>query len=260
MASNQSNSTAIKFYEECLEEHLKCCEKSRCVELKKCKQQERNILEEKVKKNEKGIDICVKTIEEKDKEIKDLELRLKNQLTGANSTNSNSKLTIEPDAYNNFSGSLTENQISLLRSISFHKNKDCTFVSHLIKAIYNDDSTIMKEKSITGRSNKPGIQKNPITPEKLQLIQSVYRARMKNIDSKERIERSKKLNQYVNIAIQNNSKDRTANMCSSLEKIGVIISNCENELLVFKNIDTQMSVNDLKVIITYIFCSKLFFD
>lgn len=245
MISNQS-SEIVQFYQDCLERQSKSCENVHCKNQKIHLKNEQTLLESKIKKNELGISVCAEIIEKKNKEIKELEMKLKNKMTNANSTNYDSKLTIEPDDYKEFLGRLTESQVCELRSFDYHHKRDSAFVFNLVKAVYSNDSETIKKKSVTGRS-KLGLQKEPITPEKFQLIESVYQSRLKKLDPKERVERAKKLNRYVNSAIQNSSKPKKK-FKTDTEKVGVIISNCANELLVFKRIDKEITVQDFKVI------------
>lgn len=249
------------FYRERLEERLKnCCTNENCAKQKKLKLDERVILNEKLRKNEAGIAICEKIIEEKVQKIEEMELKLVNGTTGADSTHKAVNPPNLLEAYKEFIDHFTEDQISELRSVSFDKNKDAKFVTMLIKAMYKDNLSVLKNKSMTGRSRNKDKNNDAVTPEKLALFESFYRKRLQYSDKKERSDRSKKFKAHVNNAIQTLSRDRKKVkfvMKTAEEQFDAIISNSENDILVFKAVQRDMSIGELKVNLRYIigFCA-----
>lgn len=208
------------------------------------------ILEEKLRKNQAGITVCEKVIEEKDNLIKELEIKLADGITGDNDTLQATNSLDPTEAYKEFTDNFTEDQICELRSINFNKCKDSTFVMMMIKATYNENLSVLKNKSITGRSRLNDKKNCPLTPEKLALFEKIYRKRLLYSDNRERGARSSKFKKHVSSAILNLS--RNDNKGKIIKKIAepqihAIISNCENDMLVFKAIKMNMSVAELKV-------------
>lgn len=194
-----------------------------------------------------GIEVCTKVIEQKDQKIKDLQTKLVN---GTPKVKSDAAID-QSTAYAEFVDNFTESQLCEFRSISFDAKKDCTFVFKLITAVYDPET--LKTKSFTGRS-KTNIIKKPLTPEKVELLRSVYQKRIEYDGNNDRVERTKNFRRYVNNSIQNVSKvssSLTINKSSNNQIVNFIISNSENDLLVFKKISKDMLVGDLKVIYQY---------
>lgn len=239
------------FYDKYLQIQSKNCPNDNCIQQKKLKQQEKKVLEEKIRKSELGIEICKKVIEQKDQKIKDLQTKL----IGGTSRLKNDTAIDQSIAYAEFADHFTKSQLCEFRSISFDKTKDCTFVSKLITAFYDPET--LKTKSLTGIS-KTNIIKKPLTPEKVELIRSIYKKRIEYGKYNDRAERTKKFRQYVNGSIQNISKASSSLKINknSNNQINVIISNSENDLLVFKQIAKDMLVGDLKVIYQYNYDKK----
>lgn len=210
---------------------------------KKVKTARKKVLEEKIRISVLGIEVCTKVIEQKDKKVKDLQTKLIDGTSKAK----NAAAIDQSTAYAEFADNFTESQLCEIRSISFDKKKDCTFVSKLITTVYNPET--LKTKSFTGMS-KTNIIKTPLTPEKVELLRSVYRKRIEYDGYNDRAERIKKFRRYVNNSIQSISRVHstlTINKSSNDQIVNVIISNSENDLLVFKKITKDMLVADLKV-------------
>lgn len=87
-----------------------------------------------------------------------------------------------PDAQLNdhiFPEFLTDSQLSELRLIGKDKSKDSTFVLSVVRQLYANNLSIVKNKSVCGRKNK----KEPMTPEKSNVLKEIFNQRLKSCQS-----------------------------------------------------------------------------
>lgn len=88
-----------------------------------------------------------------------------------------------------------------LRSISSGKKNDLSFVRCIVRSLYEDDLNILTQRTAAKKTNS----KNPITPQKKEIIASIFEERltMEKITSIEKIRRESNLNKLIKDAIQN---------------------------------------------------------
>lgn len=74
---------------------------------------------------------------------------------------------------------ISHEEIVKLNSIQPDKSHDSTFITNLVEILYVDKKELGC-RSITGRSRTEGVKKQPITPEKIKIITSLFTKRIKN--------------------------------------------------------------------------------
>lgn len=102
-----------------------------------------------------------------------------------------------------FKGILTDTQLSTLRLVDQNSRGDSTFVKNCVEFLYFEDLTKLQNKSLTGNS-RTGL-KEPVTPQKLNQIKSMYNERLNymQLSDADKLIREKKLNRHINFAIIN---------------------------------------------------------
>lgn len=105
-----------------------------------------------------------------------------------------------------FETKIGEKNITFLRSVKSGEKNDSTFVYHLMQILYESCEDTLQNKSATGKKFK-GVSKEPLSPEKKSLINSMLIERIANekCDPESRI---KKLNTHIKSAIKNINKKR----------------------------------------------------
>lgn len=102
----------------------------------------------------------------------------------------------------NFSEFFTESQLGEFQSIGNEISKDSTFVLTVVRKLYANDLLSVKKKSTNGRRNG----KEPMTPEKLNVLKQLFKQRLTSFDSTEKDSRLGKLTRHINNAFSNISK------------------------------------------------------
>lgn len=74
---------------------------------------------------------------------------------------------------------ISHDNILKLNSIQPDKTHDSTFITNVLEILYVDKQELQC-RSITGRSRTEGVKKQPITPEKMEIITSLFTKRIKN--------------------------------------------------------------------------------
>lgn len=185
--STESVEIHKQFYEDC----LKDCQNETCIAAKSAINEKKDEIRGRIQNIEEAIRICKLVVSEKDDEID----RLKKQ-AGEIAVNTNAAsidtLPAQPNiseenlkSFLDFSANFTEDELSNLRSISANNSSDSTFVAHCVKYLYKQNLSALKNKSVTGKSRKPGQVKEPVTPAKYKILSEIFRERV-NITSKEK--------------------------------------------------------------------------
>lgn len=222
-----------QFYKDCLKEK-KQCENELCIGTKHKINRTREEIQQKIRKTEEAIRCCSTILSKKDAEI----ARLRKQIS-VNQNEPLSSITSQPVSitrelqekeqekilFNSFSMDFTENELATLRSIGATNREDSTFIAASVKFLYKNNLSILKEKSLTGRSAKPGHPKEPITPKKIEILSKIFKERVDSVanDDIENGARNKCLNKYIKNAIANInrtllSKQTEKNACKNLQE------------------------------------------
>lgn len=107
--------------------------------------------------------------------------------------------------FTGFSNIFTSNQLAELRTIGLSAREDSSFVSSVMKFLYAGRLTILKTKSVSGRSTKIDQPKEKITPEKENVIRKTFAERMIDVND-DKLGREKKLNKFIKDALINIGK------------------------------------------------------
>lgn len=210
------------FYKECLQEHCEC-QDERCLKAKSEINQKKELIRAKILKVEEAIELCSKVLFDKDEEIINLRKQFDSIETsehiGSLSEISSQQHSTEekPLSFIAFAKEFSTEELSFLRSFRTTKSDDSTFVATTMKYLYKQNLSVLKEKSVTGRSTKAGEKKEPITPEKYDVISNIFTERINLImkDAIERNNRIKSINKLIKDAIHNINK---ATQTSEIEK------------------------------------------
>lgn len=125
--------------------------------------------------------------------------------------------------YENFKENFSANVLAILRSIDHSSSSDSTFILTCVRFLYKNDLDRLKNISVTGRIRK-NEQKEKMSPQKQDLIRAIFDERLDAVvsETKERLQRAKKLNHHIKRAIFNaNSKQ------SELEKVNAAINSTQ---------------------------------
>lgn len=191
-----NSSSATKFYKSYVVEKVGNCAPCSIEQIEL--QAKLNTSLKKLEATERAIECCLDIGRYKDKKIaqlqSEIQLTSKNQIQPSQSVPKN-------DPFNKFEGKFTEKQISELRSIKPVKSSDSTFVLKGVRFLYESNLSSLAKKSVRGKAKG----KEPVTPEKLNFVKSMFRERLVSIgiDSTERQERAKLFNQHFHNAIVN---------------------------------------------------------
>lgn len=213
----------------------------------KCKSNlltEKQQLEEKQKKCQDAISSCEKCIFDKEQKVEILKKKIKDQKI---------KALPKPDlknAFTEFVGKFNESQIIELRSMNMDKRYDSSFILYTLRCLYADDLEKVKNKSIGGK------KKEPITPEKMSCLKTMYTERLTYVSNKEEAtKRTKKFNTHIKNGLtscQRKPKEMD-------EFIEINVSNTENDILLCsKRFNKNITIRRLKVDFSSQF-SKFFF-
>lgn len=110
------------------------------------------------------------------------------------------------DQFASFGRHFTENSLSILRGISYEKSSDATFVRKCLVSLYQRNLSALKTKSVTGKS------KEPISPEKMMVLENIFHERIEaipNITRPEKDGRVKKFKQCLAKVIYHISRSET---------------------------------------------------
>lgn len=104
--------------------------------------------------------------------------------------------------YNEFRGAISDKTIGVLSSIDNSKSKDSFFLLTAVKDLYQKDLLKLKQRTYSGQKRTTAkTSKDPITPEKRNLLKELFRQRMKEIPNSEN--RMKNFATHVKQAIEN---------------------------------------------------------
>lgn len=224
-----------QFYKDCLQKQHEC-QDERCINAKNEINQKREVIRGKLRQAEEAIKLCSMVLLEKDEEIENLRKQLESIGTNGNFgslPDISSKPITKPQSTTteeeplSFIGSanyFTTEELSFLRSVGATGSDDSTFVASSVKFLYKQNLSVLKKKSVTGRSTKPGGAKQPITPKKYNVLLDIFTERINLIteDVIERKSRIKCMNKLIKDAIHNINKTTQANeieknACKQLE-------------------------------------------
>lgn len=79
------------------------------------------------------------------------------------------------DQFVSYGRYFTENNLAVLRGISYGKFYDATFIRNCLLFLYKNNLSALKTKSASGKS------KEPISPEKIMVMESMFRERIEAI-------------------------------------------------------------------------------
>lgn len=171
-------------------------------------------LHEKRRDHEVAINTCKAIINEKEKTIQKLTESLsKNQFEReTNLDKSESSEVTSALRFHSFSNTFTNETLAKLRLIGTSLYEDSTFVLNVVKFLYNDRLSCLKNKSVSGRGAKAEENKTKITPEKMEIMKSIYAERIDSVTEHayERENRRKKLNKFIKDAIGTINKQTDA--------------------------------------------------
>lgn len=244
-----------QFYKDCLREQQVECQNDLCINAKTDLKQKIETANKKCQDIEEAIRVCSMVVLEKDKDIEQLRAQLdkvaikENVASDVASTskqfsksvvnvqtqiNSNSEAVAVSSAlsanmmdgdvrtFNEFSNVFTENELAELRSIGPSTRHDSTFVTASVKYLYKEDLSVLKSKSLTGRSTKRQT-KQAVTPKKVSILKAIFSERIHSItnDKNERLNREKSLRTYIKDAINNINRTTTNaqefNVCNEIQ-------------------------------------------
>lgn len=107
--------------------------------------------------------------------------------------------------YNPFRGTISDKTIDILSSIDNSKSKDSVFVLTVVKNLYEKELPKLKERTFSGQKRTTAkTSKEPITPEKKNVLENLFRQRISNEPDNE--SRMKDFAKYVKQAIDNINK------------------------------------------------------
>lgn len=108
--------------------------------------------------------------------------------------------------YKEFSGDFAQNTLDVIRSIGVAKHDDPPFVRAAVQSLYASDLTVLKNKSVSGRSKNKN--KTQITPKKRIILEKLFNRRMEIIAATEVIDEKRKnaLTKHIKAAIENINK------------------------------------------------------
>lgn len=202
--TKKSSETAVKqaekndFYKNCFEAKIELCEGNKnCHEVKVNLKRKLEMSKQKEASIQESIVMCKKICKQKDDKIKSLEMEAERVRKNSNDTHSqhtHTDTTKSRILFETFKETFAENQLSVLRSIDKSPKGDSTFILNCVRYLYAHDLAKLTHKSVTGKSKKDE-PKEPITPQKLNQIQTIYVERLSDlkIETAERDAREKKL-------------------------------------------------------------------
>lgn len=107
--------------------------------------------------------------------------------------------------YGEFNGVFSAACLDKLRATGNSQVEDSSFISNALKDLYHGDVGILKEKTLTSRSNDSN--KKAISPQKLDTLSRLYEQRLSYIPNDEvNDNRRKNLNKLIRNAIDNAKK------------------------------------------------------
>lgn len=199
---------AENFYQSCLRQ--KECEKNACIKLKTTLKAQLSELKAKHLDHDRKVKLCKSIVHDKNNEIARLEKIIRTSTTeqteaistGSSMIAASTENQISKLRFSEFSNDFTSQQLAELRSMGLNTRDDSSFVLLSLKFIYADRLSSLKNKSISGRTNKNVQSKEKITPEKETIIRKMFAERLLDVDD-DKIERGKRLNQLIKNALAN---------------------------------------------------------
>lgn len=196
----QVQKKSVNVYKNCIQDTLCDCSDD-TVRIK----QQMNEMNEKTKQIENAINTVKLVICEKENEIKNLQEKLSQSvpICDANKVQHSQELL-----FDSFSRFFTLEQLTVLRSIGPQIRSDASFIRYAVQSIYSDKLETIKMKSVCGRKSKNGSFKEPITPEKKSILDSIFAERLRAICTSvlDHNNRKKQFNKLVKYAFMNISK------------------------------------------------------
>lgn len=211
------------FYEDCIDKCNHSCVNETCVKKKENLCQRLETVKLKFEQLKKANAAAKSVCEEKDGEIANLQCRLnmfhrqiatedvssvQTDYAGAQS------IDLQNVSFARFNAQFSEEQLKRFRSIGNKNADDSSFVLDVTRCLYADEMEKLKSRTVVKKS-KDGA-KRPMTPEKLDLLRSMFTERINSIQKnqenqieseKGKVEESagrlKTLNQLINRAIGN---------------------------------------------------------
>lgn len=190
------------FYKKCFNSKINTCEPEKnCHEIKRNLKQKLNINKQKEAHIQEAIATCSKICSIKDDEIK--LLKSQNKDIQENFSATKSRKETNQMLFEDFKDEFSADQLGTLRSIEKTTKGDSNFILNCVRFIYSTDLSKLEHKSVTGASK--GSPKEPISPQKLKQMKSLYDERLNDLEMQdaEKSERSKTFNRYVHRAIKN---------------------------------------------------------
>lgn len=183
------------------------CQSKVCNDKKLSLQQRLASAKSKLEQIKKAQAVAMSICTEKDEHVSILLRKLDLVGTDTKSDGASSAQTLP---FSKFEHVFEEGDLKRIRSLGNSVPEDSTFVLQVTKSLYASNLDQLRHKSVTGRSKDNS--KEAITPEKMNLLKSMYIERMGRLPGSE--SRLGHLNQLTNRAILNinnakkNKKDR----------------------------------------------------
>lgn len=195
---NETTSINSNFYEKCVKEKTKLCESFKnCHATKQLLKMRLKSLNEKHQQVQKAISTALQICGNKDKKIQHLEAQIIPPVD-RHMTHQKSKTKIQ---FEDFGDIFTSEQLTELRSTNQQTAGDSTFVLSSIRFLYSDDLSKLANKTVFGIKKRGN--KEPLTPQKVDRLRSLYRERLEYIKPENALFREEKFNRHVNHAIFN---------------------------------------------------------
>lgn len=98
------------------------------------------------------------------------------------------------DQFASYGSHFNENSLAILRGITFEKSSDATFIRKCLVSLYERNLSTLKSKSVTGRSKDRS--KEPISPEKMMVLENIFNERIEAIPNITRLEKDARLDKF----------------------------------------------------------------
>lgn len=205
-------SSSEQFYRMSLAQQKLKCKNTSCIEIILELESQVKDIEIKIQNTKDAIVTCQSIISEKDCKIEALEKKM-----ASINVTSDSVATNNHDAdsdlnsvliFEEFSSDFNSTQLADLRKVGKEKREDSKFISVALRSLYDKKLETLETKSITGKSSKPGQQKEKITPKKIAILGKIFQSRIQDAtaDPTERVMREKRLNKLIKDAQSNITK------------------------------------------------------
>lgn len=161
-------------------------------------------------------------LEQLKKEIKDKDFALDRLRGGISENNNIEKVKNDKLSFKEFEGKIGNDDLVRLRSLGGDRKKDSNFVLKCLEALYKENLSVLCERS----AEKSSVTKRQLTPEKKEIIERLFSARLNSLNLKygDEAERKSKLRSLLSNSIRTirkrqsiSSKQATSNTVENRE-------------------------------------------